>query len=193
MDVAAVGGAGIIAWATNVLTLIETLRGAQSRTAAVLRDYVDMAITANIYEYTYFDDVVRGIATGLANDIEKGILPDLPMRIRSDVEADLLSQARRLLDDEDLKDPAAMLAGAVLEDALRQLCRKHEVTEARNIEGMNEPLRRAGVYGLAARQQVTAWAAIRNDADHAHFDAYDDRQVRLMIQGVNDFIAKHLG
>ena len=37
--------------------------------------------------------------------------------------------------------------GAVLEDGLRQPCRKYSVLEADNFEVMNVPPRKAGVYG----------------------------------------------
>lgn len=87
-------------------------------------------------------------------------------------EADFLQQADRL--GERLKDPAAMLIGAVLEDALRQLCRKHGIPEGDSIEAMNEPLRKASTYGLPQKQQVTAWATIRNKADHARFNEYTE-------------------
>lgn len=104
-----------------------------------------------------------------------------------------LAQAHRLLEDDDLKDPAAMLIGAVLEDGLRQLCRKQGIAEANNIETMNESLRQAGAYALPQRQQVTAWGAIRNRAAHGRFDDYDAADVRRMHEGVAGFLAKHLG
>lgn len=86
-----------------------------------------------------------------------------------------------------------MLVGAVLEDALRQLCRKHGVPEGRGIEAMNEPLRKAGVLSLPQKQQVTAWAALRNKADHGHFGDYTEAEIRLMHQGVVGFVATFLG
>ena len=62
------------------------------------------------------------------SDLEGGLLPDFALRVRSDVDGDFLGQAHRLLEDH-LKDPAAMLIGAILEDTLRQLCRKHGAKE----------------------------------------------------------------
>ena len=138
-----------------------------------------------------FTVAIRGAASGLLNDVESGLLPDLAMRIRGDVEGDFLAQAHRLLEERQ-KDPAAMLVGAVLEDALRQLCRKHGVPEGDSIEAMNVSLRRAGVYGAPQQQAVTAWATIRNRADHGRFTEYTEPEVRLMHQGVAGFVATHL-
>jgi hypothetical protein len=129
---------------------------------------------------------------GLQNDIESGFLPDLATKIRGEVEGDFLAQAQRLLEQRQ-KDPAAMLVGAVLEDSLRQLCRRHDVAEGDSIEAMNTPLRKAGVYGAPQQQAVTAWAVIRNRADHGRFTEYTEPEVRLMHQGVAGFVATHLG
>jgi hypothetical protein len=116
----------------------------------------------------------------------------LQFRIRSEVEGDFLGQAQRLL-DEGLKDPAAMLIGAVLEDALRQLCRKHGVAEASSIDPMNSALRKADVYGEPRRAAVAAWAALRNKAAHGRFNDYTDAEVRQMHVGVAEFVAAFLG
>lgn len=181
-----------IAWAMSVLTLVEAIRGADHPGVRSLREYIDTSVAKLGQRYDPFHAVVRGAAAALASDLEFGLIPDLPTRIRSEVEGDLLAQGLRLL-DEHLKDPAAMLIGAVLEDALRQLCRKHGVPEADRISIMNDALRKAGVYGLPQAQHVTAWAAIRNKADHGHFGEYTEPEVRVMHQGVSGFITAHLG
>jgi len=138
-----------------------------------------------------FFKTVRGILAATQSDFQQGFIKNLRTEIRGEVDSDFLAQATRLLDDG-LKDSAAMLIGAVLEDTLRQLCLKHEVSEGSNIESMNIPLRKEGIYNLLVQQQVTAWAAIRNNADHGHFNEYDLLQVKNMHQGVLDFIVKFL-
>jgi hypothetical protein len=186
------GDSGVIAWAHNVATLHELLRGPNHAAVKSLRAYIDKEVGLSAYRQGSFFAVIGGTAQGMLSDLEEGLLPDLAARIRSEVEGDLLGQAARLL-NEGLKDAAAMLIGAVLEDALRQLCRKHNLPEGDTIEKMNEPLRQAGVYGLPQKQQVTAWAAIRNKADHARFGDYVEAEVRMMHQGVSGFIAARLG
>jgi hypothetical protein len=56
---------------------------------------------------------------------------------------------------------------------------------------MNADLAKASAYNLTVQKQVTAWAGIRNDAAHANYSNYDAQQVKLMIQGVRDFVAKY--
>lgn len=173
------------------LTLAQAVCPPDDPRLARMRALVEQRPGAPELGYRNFSDVVSGIARGLYEDLSGGYLVDVASQIRADVEADLLGQAHQLIQDG-LKDAAAMLTGAVLEDALRQLCRKNSVAEGKSIETMNEPLRAKGVYALPQKQQITAWAAIRNKADHAKFGEYSAEEVRLMHQGVLAFIAQHL-
>jgi hypothetical protein len=184
-----------IAWASNVLTVARQLLGPEDFRVHSIQDSITRFTRSTGLQRddleNYFVQEVLGVLLGLKSDFEGGHLSNIRNQIRTEVETDFLSQAHRLLEDG-FKDPAAMLIGAVLEDALRQLSRAHSLAEGDNIESMNVPLRTAGVYGLPQQQQVTAWAAIRNKADHARFSQYDIAEVRLMHQGVADFISKYL-
>src|SRR5262249_19597128 len=92
---------------------------------------------------------------------------------------------------EKYKDAAAVIAGGVLEQHLRALCAKHGATPVpRNLNALNDALYRQppGAYGSQFMKQVTAWADIRNDAAHAHYDKVDAKQVELMIAGIRHFL-----
>jgi len=184
-----------IAWANNVLSVFKlTLAKDDTRIQSLetaFRNYLESGKTQYGFDKNDLYNTFNGFLKGFDSDYREGFLTDLRLEIRSEVEHDFLSQAKHLL-DEGLKDSPAMIIGAVLEDTLRQLCKKHKVEEGSNIESMNVPLRKAGAYRLPIQQQVTAWGAIRNSSDHARFDQYDISQVKLMHQGVTDFIAKHL-
>jgi len=184
----------LIAWANNVLSAFKIFLPMNSTPVRLLERSLDNYLRQGIYDVTAtgnFNVIVRGLLKGISLDYKAGFLKDLRSEIRTEVETDFLSQANRLLDDK-YKDSSAMIIGAVLEDTLRQLCQKHGVPEGSNIESMNIPLKKANVYSLTVQKQVTAWAGIRNDADHARFNNYDLSQVKLMHQGVLDFVAKHL-
>ena len=102
-----------IGWATNVLTVVELFRGRDHAIAKTLQKAIDNTVSGGRSASTAaLIHAVEGIVKGLVRGLEAGVLPDLATRIRSDVEGDLLQQAQRLLDDG-LKDPAAMLVGAV--------------------------------------------------------------------------------
>jgi len=97
------------------------------------------------------------------------------------------------IDDPERLELGDRALGHRLEDALRQLCRKNGIPEGDGIEAMNVPLRKAGVYGVPQQQQITAWAAIRNKADHGRFSEYSLEEVRVMHLGVSGFVTSFLG
>jgi hypothetical protein len=100
-----------------------------------------------------------------------------------------------------LKDPAAVLAGGVLEEQLRKLCDKHgiptTVTDAKGnvrpkrLNALNDELANRNVYGRNEQKQVTAWVGIRNDAAHAEYDKYTLEEVKLMIAGTREFLNRN--
>jgi len=116
--------------------------------------------------------------------------------IHAELFADFLEMAQYFV-DEDLKDPAAVIAGGVLEQHLRKLCLNHGVPtsdpKGKNLmtNAMNAALAKQGAYGKIDQQQITAWAAIRNEAAHGNFAKYQQEAVELMIAGIRDFISRN--
>ncbi len=144
-----------------------------------------------------------GILRALRDDYANGRILSVHERIRSDVFSDFLEIAEYLIEDEGLKDPAAVLAGGVLEEHLRKLCDKHGVpttstdskgkTHPKRLDALNGELGNQAVYSKNEQKQITAWAGIRNDAAHANFGSYTGEQVKLMIAGIRDFLNRHPG
>jgi hypothetical protein len=140
-----------------------------------------------------------GIMQALKADVRAGYLSTLRELIHADVFSDFLETAQYFLDAEH-KDPAAVMAGGVLEQHLRQLCRKNGIdTEAVNSAGvmkakmgdaLNTELYRANVYGLLEQKQIVAWLDIRNKAAHGKYEEYAAAHVGLFIQGLRDFIMR---
>lgn len=132
-----------------------------------------------------------GILRALRDDYANGRILSLQERIRCDVFSDFLEMAEYLIEDEGLKEPAAVLAGGVLEEHLRKLCDKRGITLSAKpkLDAMNADLARKGVYGKNEQKQITAWAGIRNDAAHARRIA-DSEPVKLMIAGIRDFLSR---
>ncbi len=185
----------LIKWANQILSIYRIIlpnNSVQIQTQEnILNEYMSAGSIFSGRAMGSFYTKCLGLMESTFEDFRTGFLKDLRVEMRAEVETDLLSQAKRFL-DEGLKDPSAMIIGAILEDSLRLLCRKHGVPEGRNIESMNIPLTKAGVYNVTVQKQVTGWADIRNNADHARYEEYSIEQVKLMDQGVTDFIAKYL-
>ena len=139
-----------------------------------------------------------GIMTAARNELERGWLQTTRGLLSGEIFADFLEMADHLL-SEKYKDAAAVIVGSSLEEHLRQLAiranvhttrRKDDTDVPLNAEALNAELAKAGVYVTSEQKNVTAWLGLRNDAAHGHYDAYDEAQVRLMLEGVRQFISR---
>ena len=149
---------------------------------------------------SYAVAALRGILTTLRSDVESDSLLRLQSRISADIFSDLLSQAESLIADKYVL-PAAVLAGATLEEHLRKLAVKSSLPivdansgKPRKAATLNADLKQANVYSNAQHAQVDAWQKIRNDAAHADPDfpkKHTNGDIERMIAGIRDFIIKH--
>ncbi len=106
-------------WATSAADMLRRTFGAES-------EYYQRFKGA--FKHTgYYSDMVRGVAIikAASNDFSKGYLAETAALVRAEVFGDLLEQSEYLL-SQGFYQAAAVLAGGVLEDALRQLCRKKQ-------------------------------------------------------------------
>ncbi len=135
---------------------------------------------------------LRGILSALRGDFEAGRLQSFQELIHADLFSDFLEMAEYFM-QEGYKDPAAVIAGGVLEEHLRKLCGKHGVTISSKpkLETMNSDLAKTGAYNKNDQKQVTAWAGLRNDAAHGNYKNYGDGEVKLMVAGIREFISRN--
>jgi hypothetical protein len=143
-------------------------------------------------------DVGIGILCAAKDDIIGGWLATTRGLISAEVFSDFLSMADHLL-EEGYKDPAAVMAGSVLEEHLRQLCNAHEIEVETDNDGkvspkkadrLNSELAKANAYNKLDQKQITSWLDLRNKAAHGHYDEYSKEQVALMLQGITDFMTR---
>lgn len=144
------------------------------------------------------DRVARylGVLRAARDDIQSGWVDQRDLLLTADAFGSFLEQADYLL-EQGFKDPAAMLAGAVLESTLRKMCgvRNIPTDKQDKINRLNNKLakeHKPPAYGSMYHKQIIAWADLRNNADHGHFGEYDGQQVAALIEGVREFAARHL-
>lgn len=146
---------------------------------------------------------ILGILHGLRSDVAAGLLESFTRRVEDNVVADYLTMAERLLAGEPGSQshiPAAVLAGAVLEDALRRLCQRQQPPltvakdngEPKMMNALIDDLRKADVLNELKAKQLRAWADIRNAAAHGRFDEVKAFDVTQMLSGVGQFLADYL-
>ncbi len=142
----------------------------------------------------YAVGLLLGVARALRSDYAAGYLASIEELIHADVFADFMEMADHLL-QQGYKDPAAVVAGSVLEEHLRKLCGKAGIavtagSTAKKADGLNSELAAAGVYSKLDLKSVTAWLDLRNKAAHGHYGDYTKDQVRLLLDGVGNFMAR---
>ena len=179
-------------WRTNCTSLLEHVIRPANSNRSVIREFqtYDKATPRNLAHLSARLAAIR-------EDFESGFLDDPWSVAAAEVAADYLTQAEVLI-SEAYHVPAAVLAGAVLEDALRKLCVQHGIpTESpkgkrKSIDPMNSDLKKAGVYRRTTSKHITAWAGLRNDAAHGDGDKNDPKDVARMIDGVRSFVGDYL-
>lgn len=182
---------------TASMTAIHRAAGKDSQFAT----QADYAIEKNSPHYISIAiPTVGGALKALRHAIDAGYLISVQELIHANLFADFLEMAEHLL-TEGYKDPAAVLIGGILEEHLRKLCDKNnisiEVTDSKGVsrpkkaEVMNIELAGKGVYSKLDQKNVTAWLDLRNKAAHGHYNEYTSPQVELLLQSVRDFLTRH--
>lgn len=111
----------------------------------------------------------------------------------AEVLGDFIEQAEALL-RAGYFVPAASLTGAVLEDTRRKISEKNSIAvpTSMKIDSLNSELARAGVYDKLVQKRITAFADIRNNADHGHFSKFKQGDVEAMLKWVRSFATDSL-
>lgn len=149
--------------------------------------------TPNDHEAFAAVEAGRGVLTAARTTVERGWLDTLTTMVSAEVFTNFLEMAEYLLKGGYIH-PAASLTGAVLEDGLRRIATKHDVTfkNDHDLSALNNLLAQATVYTAATQSQIHAWSKVRNAADHGHFDDCKQPAVEAMHLGVKGFIAIYL-
>lgn len=179
-----------IRFRTEALNLIRRACGENSDHYRELHRIADSKDTS-LNSYYYRD--CFAILQAAHRDYEGGLIFDIRSLVAAELFSDFLEQAEYLLRNG-FHVPAASLAGAVLEDGLRKLAERHsiEIPERTKIDRLNADLARAEVYSKLIQKNITAYADIRNNADHGHFDKFKKDDVEAMVGWVKRFLAEHL-
>jgi len=143
----------------------------------------------------YYSDMVRGIAVlkAASSDYSKGYLTEVRLLVRADVFDDFLEQAQFLF-EQGYHQPAAVLAGAVLEDTLRKLCERAAIAlpSKPKLDGMNSELAKKNAYNTLVQKRITWLADIRNKAAHGQWSEFSSSDVEDMLRQVRQFVTEFL-
>ena len=138
---------------------------------------------------------LAGVLQALRDDYAAGYMKSIEELIHADVFADFLEMAVEL-QAKGFKDPAAVIAGSVLEEHLRKLAVAHGVAietggKPNKADTINADLVKKEAYSKVTAGQVRGWLGIRNAAAHGRYKEYDDGQVAALIRDVRAFLDRH--
>lgn len=175
---------------TEALNLVRRTCGEESDHYRELRRLADSPNSAD--NSFYFSHCI-GIVEAATRDFESGLLIDLRRLVTAEVLGDFLDQAEALL-EAGYHVAAASLAGAVLEDAMRQLAVKLGVPlpAKTKLDRLNADLAKAGAYDKSVQKRIVAIADVRNNADHGHFELVSVDDATDMVKWVSRFSSDYL-
>ncbi|MBD2105583.1 DUF4145 domain-containing protein [Nodosilinea sp. FACHB-13] len=178
----------LLSWKVKVRNLLSKVCGEESQHFKQF----EIAENYGLPGTTNFDVLKRLKAVFIAakEDFEGGYLLSIKTLVQAEVFDSELEQANELF-SSGYSTAAAVIAGVVLETALRELCDRNEIPHGK-LDKMNADLVKAGVYNKLNQKQITTVASIRNSAAHGKPDEFTDRDVSNMIRDVNQFLANHL-
>ncbi len=144
---------------------------------------------------------LQGILKALQRIYKIGLL-DLRTEIEATTALNYMKLAEQLLGEGVSGQydyvPAAVLAGAVLEDALRRLCGRQTppiptMTNGKHkmLKNLIDELKKSNSVSVVTAKQLEVWTTIRNSAAHGQFDDFKREDVEQMIKGIENFLAEN--
>ncbi len=177
----------ILNWAVKARSLISSACGKDSE------HYVSFVGAEEVRSYE--DSPTRlkrmgAVFLAAREDFEGGYLNSIRNLVQAELAGGEIDQARELL-ASGYSAAAAVIAGVVLENTLRNLCAKRGLP-AGVMERMNADLAKAGEYNALVQKRVTALAAVRNSAAHGKSNEYTSEDVKSMLPDVERFASDRL-
>jgi len=177
----------LLNWRVKARSLIANACGEGSQHfKAFVESEETLMYSTNVYTLSR----VKAVFLAAREDYDGGYINSVRNLVHAEVFDSELEQAAELLAAGYLS-PAAVVAGVVLETALRNLCTTHGVAHGK-LERMNADLTKAGAYNALVQKRVTALAAIRNSAAHGSTTEFTAEDVRAMLPEVRRLVSQFL-
>lgn len=178
------------AWLTKTRNILESVFGTQSPQFQNFREVLPKDGIRGVSS-AYDIHSITGVLVGALDDLVKGFLLGQEFLIAGEVFNSILEQAKEL-NKNGYKDPSAVLARVVIEDALKRLARREEIDDTHKATKINDDLKKSGIYPQVQWRLIQAWLDIGNAAAHGKFGEYTEEGVMKMIEGVEQFLVTEL-
>jgi hypothetical protein len=179
--------ASLLVWEVKVKSLLISSCGKESI------HYSEFLEAKKTHNYESSSDVFKRLQCvfiAAMDDYKGGFLTSIKNLIQADVFDSELEQANELL-NSGYKLASAVIAGVVLETALRDLCDRESIPTGK-LDKMNGDLAKKGIYNKLQQKRITALADIRNSAAHGKPNEFCEDDVKKMIKDIEQFLAVQL-
>lgn len=171
-----------------------------------------LSLIGNLYPinhpyYTEFEDNVRmrdayqvrigkEILNAISEEIQAGWYKSIRKLVSAEIFSDYYEMAVYIL-GEGYKIPSALIISGILESHLKTLAKRNDIKVENDKNGknyfvatgnLNIELHKKDVYDSIYFTSVKGWLEIRNQAAHGKFDNVSNDQVKIMIEGIMNFI-----
>ena len=174
-----------VSWLFSVINLLEVVLPQGSRHLREAKRLLPRA------DDTIFPDRIAnilGILKSAQAEWSRGLLLDLEFRFVGPAFEEFLRHATEYLADK-RKMEAAVLASAVLEDTVKKIVRKFDIDPSdKELDALIGALSAKGALSKVKAQRLRAAAAVRNKAFHADWNSFDERDVKQMIDTVQELV-----
>jgi len=179
------GDAQYLQWKVKVKNLLKLSSGEDSV------HYKEFVLSEDMQMYDTNPKVLKRLIPILIaayDDLKGGFLVSFKQIVQAEVFDSELEQARSLL-ESGYKNAAAVIAGVVLETAIKELCVNNGIDlEKKKLTRLNDDLAKASVYNTLQQKQITALADIRNSAAHGDYEKFTHQDVETMIKDIERFL-----
>jgi hypothetical protein len=175
---------------TRLRAVIDRLSAPGSRYA---KEADAIAGERNLVGYAILD--FGGILQAMKADFEAGYVQTFEELVHSAVFEDFLEMASELL-TKGYKDPAAVIAGSVLEEHVRSLAGRSGLNlnvgkRPKSVDELLIELVKAGRFSESQRKISAGWYGLRNEAAHGKYANVVAGDVGRMIDGIRDFMLRY--
>lgn len=179
------GDAQYVEWKIKIKHLLKLICGNNSI-------HYEAFLNAERYQFYDTNAVVLNrllpVIKATYDDFKNGFLITFKQIVQAEVFDSELEQAKSLLENG-YKNAAAVIAGVVLETAIKEMCLNNNIDlEKKRLTRLNDDLAKAGVYNTLEQKRITALADIRNNAAHGKYDEFTIEDVERMISDIERFL-----
>jgi len=136
---------------------------------------------------------MAALLSRLLEEIEGGLLTTVENHAIAATFGDFLDHGAEYL-KRGRKDEVGVIAGIVLEDTIRRICRTLEIGEnGVALETLIADLAKRDVLTALKAKRARAAAGLRTSAAHARWEEFEIGDVTPVIEFTKDLIAAHLG